>query len=53
VSFAKDARDFGVGAQILHHLGVKNIRLLTNHPMKRVGIEGYGLRIVENIQMKA
>ncbi len=52
VSFRQDARDFGVGAQILHHLGVKHIRLLTNNPIKRVGIEGYGLRIVENITMQ-
>ncbi len=50
-SFRKDARDFGVGAQILHTLGVKQIRLLTNNPIRRVGIEGYGLRIVENVSM--
>lgn len=50
-SFTKDPRDFGVGAQILHALGVKNIRLLTNNAIKRVGIEGYGLHIVENVSM--
>jgi 3,4-dihydroxy 2-butanone 4-phosphate synthase/GTP cyclohydrolase II len=50
-SFTKDARDFGVGAQILHALGVKNIRLLTHNPIKRIGIEGYGLKIVENVSM--
>lgn len=50
-SFTKDARDYGVGAQILHSLGIKNIRLLTNNPIKRVGIEGYGLQIVENVSM--
>jgi len=37
-----------VGAQILRHVGVRNVTLLTNHPMKRVGIEGYGLHIVGN-----
>lgn len=44
----RDARDFGVGAQILRSLGVRNINLLTNHPSKRVGLVGYGLEIVEN-----
>ncbi len=51
-SFAKDARDFGVGAQILHDLGITKVKLLTNNPIKRVGITGYGLTIVENITMK-
>lgn len=50
-SFTKDSRDFGIGAQILHNLGVKNIALLTRNPIKRVGIEGYGLKIVENVIM--
>jgi len=50
-SFKSDARDFGVGAQILHDLGISRIKLLTNHPMKRVGLTGYGLTIVENITM--
>lgn len=50
-SFAKDARDFGIGAQILHELGVTKVKLLTNNPIKRVGITGYGLTIVENITM--
>jgi len=48
-SFGHDARDFGIGAQILRDLGVRKIRLLTNRPMKRVGLEGYGLEIVENV----
>jgi 3,4-dihydroxy 2-butanone 4-phosphate synthase/GTP cyclohydrolase II len=52
-SFAKDARDFGVGAQILHDLGISQVKLLTNNPIKRVGITGYGLTIVENVTMKA
>jgi 3,4-dihydroxy 2-butanone 4-phosphate synthase/GTP cyclohydrolase II len=51
VSFTKDSRDFGIGAQILNQLGIKNVRLLTNNPIKRVGIEGYGLRILENVTM--
>lgn len=51
MSFAKDARDFGIGAQILHQLGVRQVKLLTNNPIKRVGIEGYGLHIVENVMM--
>lgn len=51
VSFARDARDFGVGAQILHDLGISKVKLLTNNPMKRVGITGYGLTIVENVMM--
>lgn len=50
-SFTKDARDFGIGAQILHELGVSKLRILTNHPLKRIGIEGYGLEIVENVTM--
>ena len=51
VSFVRDARDFGVGAQILHDLGISRLKLLTNNPMKRVGITGYGLTIVENVTM--
>lgn len=47
-SFTKDARDFGVGAQIIRSLGIKNINLLTNNPIKRVGVHGYGLEIVSN-----
>lgn len=47
-SFSKDARDFGVGAQIIRFLGIKNINLLTNNPIKRIGVSGYGLKIIEN-----
>jgi 3,4-dihydroxy 2-butanone 4-phosphate synthase / GTP cyclohydrolase II len=46
-----DARDYGIGAQILSDLGVKSMRLLTNNPEKRAGLEGYGLRITERIAM--
>ncbi len=45
---SKDPLDYGVGAQILHHLAVHRIILMTNHPMKRIGIEGYDLNIVGN-----
>jgi len=47
LGFKDDERDYGVGAQILRSLGVKKIRLITNNPVKRVGLEGYGLEIVE------
>jgi 3,4-dihydroxy 2-butanone 4-phosphate synthase/GTP cyclohydrolase II len=45
----KIQRDIGVGAQILNDLGIRKIRLITNHPKKRIGLMGYGLEIVENI----
>src|SRR5690606_31400347 len=47
-----DARDYGVGAQILHDLGVRRMRLLTNNPVKRAGLEGYGLEIVERVPLE-
>ncbi|MGB6244175.1 bifunctional 3,4-dihydroxy-2-butanone-4-phosphate synthase/GTP cyclohydrolase II [Gordonia sp. (in: high G+C Gram-positive bacteria)] len=46
-----DARDYGLGAQILVDLGVRSMRLLTNNPAKRVGLDGYGLEIVERVPM--
>ncbi len=46
-----DERDYGVGAQILRALGLHKIRLLTNHPAKRVGLKGYGLEIAETVAM--
>lgn len=49
LGFQADERDYGVGAQILRELGIGKIRLITNNPVKRVGLEGYGLDIVENI----
>jgi 3,4-dihydroxy 2-butanone 4-phosphate synthase/GTP cyclohydrolase II len=52
LGFPPDARDFGVGAQILFELGVRKIRLLTNNPRKRAGLEGYGLEIVERIPLE-
>ena len=47
-----DERDYGVGAQILHKLGVKRMRLLTNNPRKRIGLEGYGLTVEENVPIE-
>jgi 3,4-dihydroxy 2-butanone 4-phosphate synthase/GTP cyclohydrolase II len=52
LGFKPDLRDYGIGAQILVDLGVKNIRLLTNNPRKIVGLEGYGLKIVERIPLE-
>ncbi len=52
LGFKADERDYGVGAQILRELGVGKIRLITNNPVKRVGLEGYGLEIVENVPME-
>ena len=46
---AMDARDYGIGAQILSHLGLRRIRLITNNPRKVVGLGGYGLEIVEQV----
>ncbi|HEY8991302.1 MAG TPA: GTP cyclohydrolase II, partial [Luteolibacter sp.] len=52
LGFASDLRDYGMGAQILHDLGVRRIRLLTNNPKKVVGLEGYGLEIVEQLPIR-
>ena len=49
LGFGSDLRDYGMGAQILYDLGVRRIRLLTNNPKKVVGLEGYGLEIVEQL----
>lgn len=46
-----EQRDYGVGAQILHDLGVSKIKLMTNHPKRRVGLIGYGLEIVEHVEL--
>lgn len=51
LGFPSDLRDYGMGAQILHDLGVRRIRLLTNNPKKVVGLEGYGLEIVEQLPL--
>lgn len=47
-----DERDYGVGANILHALGVKKMRLMTNNPVKRIGLEGYGLEVTENVPLE-
>ena len=52
LGFKPDLRDYGIGAQILADLGVKNMRLLTNNPKKIVGLEGYGLRVVERVPIE-
>ncbi len=52
LGFAADLRDYGIGAQILSHLGVKRMRLMTNNPRKIVGLEGYGLEIVDRMPIQ-
>lgn len=47
-----DERDYGVGANILHSLGIKNMRLMTNNPVKRIGLEGYGVKIAEIVPLE-
>src|SRR5207244_3680988 len=52
LGFSADLRHYGIGAQILVDLGVREIRLLTNNPKKVVGLDGYGLRIVEQVPIQ-
>ncbi len=49
LGFPADLRDYGIGAQILRHLGVKQIHLITNNPLKLIGLNGYGLEIMERV----
>ncbi len=49
LGFNADERDYGVGASILHEIGVSKIRLMTNNPLKRIGLEGYGIEVVGNV----
>lgn len=52
LGFKPDERDYGCGAQMLRHLGIQKMRLMTNNPTKRVGLEAYGLEIVENVPIE-
>ena len=52
LGFKNDQRDYGVGAQILRHLGITKLKLMTNNPRKRAGLNGYGLEIVENVPIE-
>ena len=53
LGFNADLRDYGIGAQILAELGVKKIRLLTNNPKKMIGLQGYGLEVVERVSIQS
>lgn len=52
LGFQMDQRDYGIGAQILRHLGISKLKLISNNPKKRVGLIGYGLEIVENLSIE-
>ena len=52
LGFKEDQRDYGIGAQILRDLGVRKMRLMSNNPQKRTGLIGYGLEIVENVELE-
>ena len=52
MGFNPDLRDYGIGAQILRKLGLKKIRIMTNNPRKIVGLEGYGLQLVERVPIE-
>ena len=52
LGFKPDERDYGCGAQMLRHLGIQKMKLMTNNPTKRVGLEAYGLEIVENVPIE-
>ena len=52
MAFLTDARDYGVGAQILHSLSVSKVRLLSNTKQKRVGLKGFDIEIVEHVPLK-
>jgi 3,4-dihydroxy 2-butanone 4-phosphate synthase/GTP cyclohydrolase II len=52
LGYQADERDYGVGAQILRSLGIRKMRLMTNNPVKRIGLESYGLEVVENVPLE-
>ena len=52
LGFPADQREYGIGAQVLYDLGVRSMRLLTNNPSKRAGLEGYGLSIIERVPLE-
>jgi 3,4-dihydroxy 2-butanone 4-phosphate synthase/GTP cyclohydrolase II len=52
LGFAPDLRDYGIGAQILVDLGISKMRLMTNNPKKIIGLEGYGLEVVERVPIE-
>jgi 3,4-dihydroxy 2-butanone 4-phosphate synthase / GTP cyclohydrolase II len=52
LGFKADQRDYGIGAQILRHLGIRSMRLLTNNPRKFVGLQGYGLSISDTLPLE-
>jgi 3,4-dihydroxy 2-butanone 4-phosphate synthase/GTP cyclohydrolase II len=52
LGFKADQRDYGIGAQILVDLGLRNLRLLTNNPTKRAGLDGYGLQVMERVPLE-
>jgi 3,4-dihydroxy 2-butanone 4-phosphate synthase/GTP cyclohydrolase II len=52
LGFKPDLRNYGIGAQILVNLGVRHMRLMTNNPKKIIGLEGYGLRVVEQVPIE-
>ncbi len=53
LGFAADLREYGIGAQVLYDLGVRKVRLMTNNPRKRAGLEGHGLQVVERVPLSA
>jgi len=52
LGFKADERDYGVGAQILRSVGVTKMRLMSNNPVKRIGLESYGLEVTENVPIE-
>ena len=51
LGFSEDERDYGVGASIMRELGLGKVKLISNNPVKRAGLEGYGIKIVETVPL--